>query len=293
VSWRMPLLQEITRQYFQHMGGIKATLKAEASSLNCLLISIPIQHKTLSTFIDFSGQYLLWIISRRICITKPWLLEHWVPHCCALNRKHVSKHPWAELVIYLNLYLPWRPFNFRSIISKECQTPSNILHYQRRVLHNLVFFEIMHLETCGRVGSNICSPDLILQGWDLSLRGALQRFGNISFLHRQRLIPVQGFSVTKYSMPIIKASHPISIVNESISHRTDSTHHEKQNQNQVHHHHQQPHTKRTQTNNFKLYLWTPPNDNFKNQETKGGGHKTVSFVRDLVLAPSLQVLKTS
>ncbi len=50
VSWKMRLfLQEITCQYFQHMGGIKARLKAEASSLNCLLISIPIQHKTLST----------------------------------------------------------------------------------------------------------------------------------------------------------------------------------------------------------------------------------------------------
>jgi hypothetical protein len=49
---------------------------------------------------QLNGQYLLWIISRRICITKPWLLEHWVPHCCVLNRKHVSKHPWAELVIW-------------------------------------------------------------------------------------------------------------------------------------------------------------------------------------------------
>jgi hypothetical protein len=241
---------------------------------------------------QLSGQYLLWIISRRICITKPWLLEHWVPHCCALNRKHVSKHPWVELVI-------WTCTCHGGLSILEASSQKNVKHPATYCTIKGGFYIIwsslksLHLESCGRVGYNICSPDLILRGWDFSLRGALQRFGNISFLHRQRLIPVQGFSVTKYSMPIIKASHPISIVNESISHRTDSTHHEKQNQNQVHHHHQQPHTKRTQTNNFKLYLWTPPNDNFKNQETKGGGHKTVSFVRDLVLAPSLQVLKTS
>jgi hypothetical protein len=47
----------------------------------------------------------------------------------------------------------------------------------------------------------------------------------------QRLIPVQGLFVMKYSMPTIKASHPINIVNEIISHQIDSTHDGKQNQN--------------------------------------------------------------
>jgi len=177
----------------------------------------------------------------------------------------------------LNLYLPWRPFNLRSIISKECQTSSNILHSQRRIY--IIWFSLKsYLETCGRVGCNICSPDLILQGWDLSLRGALQRFGNISFLHWQRLTLVQGFSVMKYSMPTIKASHPISIVNEIISHWTDSTHDEKQNQNQVHHHHQQrPHTKWTQTNNFKLFYERHQKLISKTKKQTGGGARDSEF----------------
>ncbi len=70
------------------------------------IIKLPLNLHSHSTqnLVDphrLSGQYLLWIISRRICITKPWLLEHWMPHCCALSRKHVSKlHPWVELVIW-------------------------------------------------------------------------------------------------------------------------------------------------------------------------------------------------
>ncbi len=71
----------------------------------------------------------------------------------------------------------------------------------------------------------------------------------------QRLIPIQGFSVMKYFVPIIKPSHPISIVNEIISHQTDSTHNENQKE--------------------------------------GGGDDIVSFIRALVFAPSLQLLKIS
>jgi len=165
----------------------------------------------------------------------------------------------------LNLYLPWEPFNFRNIISKESQTSNNILHYQRKVLQNLVFFEIMHLETCGQVGCNICSLDLILQGWDFNLRGALQWFGDISFLHMRRLIPDQGFSVTKYFMPTIKASHPINIVNKIISHWTSSTHDKKIKSKLG-----SPSSSATATHNnntdkqFQVFLWMPPKANFTN-----------------------------
>ncbi len=101
VSWRMPLfLQEITCQYFWAHGRDQGKIEGWS-----FIIKLPLNLHSHSTqnLVDphwLSGQYLLWIISRRICITKPWLLEHWMPHCCALNRKHMSKHPWVELVIW-------------------------------------------------------------------------------------------------------------------------------------------------------------------------------------------------